>query len=75
MIRRRLFIGRAFWQIHVVADDPLEVYDFNNVSWNSEYAYETRVVQVAIQKFTALLWVGFGVAGAEIISKDMAVGE
>ncbi len=57
--------------IHMVADDPLEDYDFSKLALTSEY--ETRVVQVAIQKITALLRVGFGVAGAEIISKNMAV--
>ena len=57
--------------VNMVADDPLEDYDFNNNSRTGEY--ETRVVQVAIQKITTLLRVGFGVAGAEIISKNMAV--
>jgi hypothetical protein len=57
--------------VNMVADDPLEDYDFNALALTSEY--ETRVVQVAIQKITALLRVGFGVAGAEIISTNMAV--
>ena len=57
--------------INMVADDPLEDYDFTEVSRAGEY--ETRVVQVAIQKITALLRIGFGVAGAEIISTNMAV--
>lgn len=57
--------------VNMVADDPLEDYDFSDIARNGEY--ETRVVQVAIQKITALLRVGFGVAGAEIISKNMAV--
>ena len=57
--------------VNMVADDPLEDYDFNTLALTSEY--ETRVVQVAIQKITALLRVGFGVAGAEIISTNMAV--
>lgn len=57
--------------VTMVAEDPLEDYDFDNVSKVGDY--ETRVVQVAIQKITALLRLGFGVAGAEIISKNMAV--
>lgn len=57
--------------VNMVADDPLQDYDFNALALTSEY--ETRVVQVAIQKITALLRVGFGVAGAEIISTNMAV--
>jgi len=56
--------------VNMVADDPLEEYDFEDISGNSQY--ETRVVQIAIQKITALLRVGFGVAGAEIISSNMA---
>lgn len=57
--------------INRVANDPLENYDFNEINGTGEY--ETKVVQVAIQKITALLRVGFGVAGAEIISTNMAV--
>lgn len=57
--------------IEMVARDPLEDYDFSEVSRTGEY--ETRVVQLAIQKITALLRIGFGVAGAEIISTNMAV--
>lgn len=53
-----------------VADDPLEAYDYTNHSGNS---YETRVVEVTIQKITTLLRVGFGEAGAEIISKNMSM--
>jgi len=34
--------------INMVADDPLEDYDFNNNYRTGEY--ETRVIQVAIQK-------------------------
>jgi len=57
--------------VHMVASDPLEDFDFTAMALTSEY--ETRVVQTAIQKITALLRVGFGVAGAEIISSNMAV--
>jgi len=57
--------------INMVAKDPLEDYHFDEVSRAGDY--ETRVVQVAIQKITALLRIGFGVAGAEIISTNMAV--
>ena len=57
--------------VNMVAKDPLQDFDFSEVSKASEY--ETRVVQVAIQKITTLLRIGFGVAGAEIISSNMAV--
>ena len=57
--------------IDMVARDPLEDFDFSDIARTAEY--ETKVVQVAIQKITALLRLGFGVAGAEIISTNMAV--
>lgn len=57
--------------VNMVADDPLEDFDFSHHSNTGQY--ETRVVQIAIQKITALLRVGFGVAGADIISTCMAV--
>eukprot|EP00592_Proboscia_alata_P007332 CAMPEP_0194354602 /NCGR_PEP_ID=MMETSP0174-20130528/2717_1 /TAXON_ID=216777 /ORGANISM="Proboscia alata, Strain PI-D3" /LENGTH=893 /DNA_ID=CAMNT_0039123605 /DNA_START=273 /DNA_END=2951 /DNA_ORIENTATION=+ len=59
--------------VNSVAADPLEVLDFETISRDSLCLYETRVVQIAIQKITTLLRVGFGVAGAEIISMNMAV--
>lgn len=58
--------------VNMVANDPLEDFDFSSLSGGGQ-AYETRVVQVAIEKITALLRVGFGVAGAEIISSNMAI--
>ena len=45
--------------------------DFKSMPQTGDY--ETHVVQLAIEKITALLRVGFGVAGAEIISSNMAV--
>jgi len=65
--------------VNLVAEDPLEEFDFSHHTSQSNGAgggqYETRVVQIAIQKITALLRVGFGVAGADIISTNMAIGE
>jgi class 3 adenylate cyclase len=57
--------------VNMVAADPLEVYDFKSMAGTGDY--ETQVVQRAIEKITALLRIGFGVAGAEIISSNMAV--
>ena len=57
--------------VNRVADDPLEVFDFNNSARRGDY--ETQVIQLAIEKITALLRIGFGVAGAEIISSNMTV--
>merc|ERR1719263_2416165 len=57
----------------MLMEDPLEDFDFSHDSNANGGKYETRMVQEAIQKITALLRVGFGVAGADIISKNMAV--
>ena len=57
--------------VNMVAEDPLEDFDFKSMPGTG--GYETQVVQLAIEKITALLRVGFGVAGAEIISSNMAV--
>ena len=57
--------------VNMVAADPLEDFDFKSLPRTGDY--ETHVVQLAIEKITALLRIGFGVAGAEIISSNMAV--
>lgn len=57
--------------VNKVAADPLDDIDFKSMPGTGDY--ETHVVQLAIEKITALLRVGFGVAGAEIISSNMAV--
>jgi hypothetical protein len=59
--------------VNMVAADPLAKHDFDNISETG--AYETYVVHSAIQKITGLLRVGFGIAGAAIISKNMTVEE
>mmetsp|Transcript_49453 Transcript_49453/g.96719 ORF Transcript_49453/g.96719 Transcript_49453/m.96719 type:complete len:836 (-) Transcript_49453:780-3287(-) len=56
--------------IQMVADDPLV--DFDGESF-ADGQYETRIIQLAIQKIATLLRIGFGIAGAEIISKNMAI--
>ncbi|KAL3817668.1 hypothetical protein ACHAXA_002013 [Cyclostephanos tholiformis] len=57
--------------VNMVAADPLEDFDFKSMPGTGDY--ETHIVQQAIEKITALLRIGFGVAGAEIISSNMAV--
>ena len=67
--------------INMVADDPLEEFDFGKDDLGTggegrsdqQQQYELKVVVLAIQKITALLRIGFGEAGAEIISKNMSV--
>lgn len=57
--------------VNMVAEDPLKDFDFKSMPTNGDY--ETHVVQSAIEKITALLRIGFGVAGAEIISSNIAL--
>ena len=57
--------------VNMVAEDPLEDFDFKSMPMTGDY--ETHVVQLAIEKITTLLRIGFGEAGAEIISSNMAV--
>ncbi len=64
-------IDNMMEMVNMVANEPLEDFDFTTLSSGNQY--ETKQVQVAIQKITALLRVGFGIAGAEIISKNMCV--
>ena len=59
--------------VNTVAADPLASHDFDTFSRTG--AYETHVVHMAIQKITSLLRVGFGIAGAAIISKNMTIEE
>lgn len=56
--------------VNTVALDPLSEYEYDTIPSSQ---YETMQVQVAIQKITTLLRVGFGIAGAEIISSNMSV--
>ncbi|GMH68955.1 hypothetical protein TL16_g05047 [Triparma laevis f. inornata] len=64
-------IEQMMEMINMVADDPLEEFDFDNLGGTAG-EYELKVVSLAIQKITTLLRIGFGVAGAEIISKNMS---
>lgn len=57
--------------VNMVAEDPLKEFDFKSMPTTGDY--ETHVVQSAIEKITALLRIGFGVAGAEIISSNLAI--
>jgi len=59
--------------VNTVAADPLASHDFDTSGHSG--AYETHVVHTAIQKITSLLRVGFGIAGAAIISKNMTIEE
>lgn len=59
--------------VNMVAADPLASHDFDTSGHTG--AYETHVVHTAIQKITSLLRVGFGIAGAAIISKNLSIEE
>eukprot|EP00590_Aulacoseira_subarctica_P011267 CAMPEP_0172437614 /NCGR_PEP_ID=MMETSP1064-20121228/72353_1 /TAXON_ID=202472 /ORGANISM="Aulacoseira subarctica , Strain CCAP 1002/5" /LENGTH=885 /DNA_ID=CAMNT_0013186105 /DNA_START=2352 /DNA_END=5007 /DNA_ORIENTATION=+ len=58
--------------VNRVASDPLADLSSKD-SVVTEGPHEIQVVRLAIQKITSLLRVGFGVAGAEIISSNMDV--
>jgi len=63
-------IEQMMEMVRYVAEDPLEDFEFEETG-----QYETKVIQLAIQKITTLLRVGFGIAGAEIISMNMRMDE
>ena len=62
-------IEQMMEMVRYVAEDPLDDFEFEDRLGSGQY--ETKVIQIAIQKITSLLRVGFGVAGAEIISMNM----
>ena len=82
-------IEQMMEMINMVADSPLVEFDFSEEigsgrgggggggggggSAHTTGEYELKVVAMAIQKITSLLRIGFGVAGAEIISKNMSL--
>ena len=64
-------IDNMMEMVNLVANEPLEDFDFDLTPGSNQY--ETIQVQVAIKKITELLRVGFGIAGANIISMNMSV--
>ena len=62
-------IGRMMNMIEEVARDPLAPLSFDFSGKKDEY--ETRLLELTIEKITGLLRVGFGEAGAGIISANL----
>ena len=61
-------IERMMNMVDTIAKNPLDELKFSDTE-NSQY--ETRIIYSTIQKITGLLRVGFGVAGANIISSNL----
>mmetsp|Transcript_7346 Transcript_7346/g.9166 ORF Transcript_7346/g.9166 Transcript_7346/m.9166 type:complete len:915 (+) Transcript_7346:148-2892(+) len=71
-------IERMMEIVEAISEDPLT--DFDHMQKEEEVSgkaqtgeYETRLLENTITKITGLLRVGFGVAGAEIISKNISI--
>jgi len=73
-------IERMMEVVQAVSEDPLVDFEELNEG-SSDYKrprtgeYETRLLETTITKITGLLRVGFGVAGAEIISKNISLAD
>lgn len=65
-------IERMMNMVEAVAKDPLQPLSFDHSSTTATGQYETRLLEVTIEKITGLLRVGFGEAGAGIISTNLA---
>ncbi len=65
-------IERMMNMVDAVAKNPLAKIEFNHSTNGSNPGeYETRLLETTIQKITSLLRVGFGEAGAGIISTNL----
>jgi len=70
-------IERMMNLVEAVATNPLAQFSFeddNNNNGNSAGQYETKLLESTIEKITGLLRVGFGEAGAGIISANLSGG-
>ena len=64
-------IERMMNMVEAVARDPLQPLSFDHEGAASTGEYETRLLETTIEKITGLLRVGFGEAGAGIISANL----
>eukprot|EP00606_Chrysophyceae_sp_TOSAG23-5_P001277 GSChrysophyteH2.ASY1.ANO1.1205.1 assembled CDS len=64
-------IERMMNMVEAVARDPLQPLSFDHEGTASTGEYETRLLETTIEKITGLLRVGFGEAGAGIISANL----
>eukprot|EP00606_Chrysophyceae_sp_TOSAG23-5_P000700 GSChrysophyteH2.ASY1.ANO1.1190.1 assembled CDS len=66
-------IERMMNMVEAVARDPLKPLSFDHHRDAGTGEYETRLLETTIEKITGLLRVGFGEAGAGIISANLQV--
>lgn len=66
-------IERMMNMVEAVARDPLQALSFDHSETGGSGEYETRLLETTIEKITGLLRVGFGEAGAGIISANLAM--
>lgn len=64
-------IERMMTMVETVALDPLRPFTFDHKEGSGEF--ETRLLESTIEKITSLLRIGFGEAGALIISENLSV--
>lgn len=65
-------IERMSTLVDAVAQNPLANFDFHHDESGSAGEFETRLLETTIKKITGLLRVGFGEAGAGIISANLS---
>lgn len=65
-------IERMMNMVEAVAANPLAQLEFDHSDPSATGEYETRLLEATVQKITSLLRVGFGEAGAGIISANLS---
>jgi class 3 adenylate cyclase len=65
-------IERMVTLVEAVAQNPLGTFSFELDGDNKTGQYETKLLEATVQKITGLLRVGFGEAGAGIISANLS---
>ncbi len=58
-----------------LAKDPLAIPQLNKESSNTDTGYETHIIEQTLNKVGALMRVGFGAAGSEIIRQNLSTGK
>ncbi|CAM9613903.1 unnamed protein product [Ectocarpus fasciculatus] len=64
-------IERMMTMVEAVAQDPLRPMSYSHTEGSGEF--ETRLLESTIEKITGLLRIGFGEAGALIISENLSI--
>ena len=61
--------------VNQLAKDPLAIPQLNEQSSNADTGYETEIIEQTLNKVGALMRVGFGAAGSEIIRQNLSTGK